>query len=316
MEFNILPDEQKALRKGHRGCHDALMIDSMIVESAMVNKSELSVAWVDYQKAYDRVPHGWLLTVLRAINAPRNVRKCVRRLMRKWVTVFSVGRRKIVRVEITLKRGLFQGDALSPLLFCLSILPMSHALRETGKGFLGYTLVRPISHLFFMDDLKVYAGNKGRLGRVLDLVDDVSEAMSMTLGLRKCAVAHLIGVCREGEDITLKGLRTIKSLTDTDAYKYLGVAQLFEPKYRVVKEKLVDEYLVRLRKIWSSDLNAKHKVHATNTWAVALFRYFFTSFRWYQNDLLKLDVQTRTVLRRFHCHQLSASVERLYLHRK
>ena len=67
---------------------------------------------------------------------------------------------------------------------------------------------RPISHLLFMDDLKVYAGDKDKLGKVVDLVDDVSVPMGMNLGLRKRAVAHMIGgvVCQEGEDLTLKGL--------------------------------------------------------------------------------------------------------------
>ena len=30
----------------------------------------LSVAWIDYKKAYDRVPHDWVLFLLQDINAP------------------------------------------------------------------------------------------------------------------------------------------------------------------------------------------------------------------------------------------------------
>ena len=59
-----------------------------------------------------------------------------------------------------------------------------------------------------MDDLKVYAGDKDKLGKVVDLVDNVSVPMGMNLGLRKRAVAHMIGVlcAKKGEDLTLKGL--------------------------------------------------------------------------------------------------------------
>ena len=34
-------------------------------------------------------------------------------------------------------------------------------------------------------------------------MDEVSEAMGMILGLRKCAIAHMSkGTCREGESMT------------------------------------------------------------------------------------------------------------------
>ncbi len=46
----ILPLEQRALI---RGCFDALMIDRAITESRKVESRNLSVGWIDFQKAYD-----------------------------------------------------------------------------------------------------------------------------------------------------------------------------------------------------------------------------------------------------------------------
>ena len=212
MDNEILPIEQKALRKGRRGCFDTLMVDAMITDCAREKGDSLSVAWIDYQKAYDRVPHGWLQLVLEEIQAPMGVQNCICRLTQKWKTEFSVGERKIVRVN--LKRGLFQGDSLSPLLFCLSILPLSCVLRENGEGFNGYSLGRPISHLLFMDDLKVYARDRASLARTVELVDSISEAMGMTMGLRKCAVAHMRwGRCQSDEDVVLLEDRRCRALT-------------------------------------------------------------------------------------------------------
>ena len=76
-EHNIIPVEQKALRKGRRGCLDALMVDSMIAGEAKFKRRNLSVAWTDYQKAYDRVPHSWLEWVLQIIGAPEKARQCI-----------------------------------------------------------------------------------------------------------------------------------------------------------------------------------------------------------------------------------------------
>ncbi len=57
VEKRVLPEEQKALRKGRRGCLDALTIDKAVAEEVRVYRRNLSVAWIDYQKAFDLVPH-------------------------------------------------------------------------------------------------------------------------------------------------------------------------------------------------------------------------------------------------------------------
>ena len=82
-EYTSIPAEQRALCKGRRGCLDALMIDSMVTHEAMLRRRNLSVAWRDYQKAYDRVPHGWLKLVLQLIGAPDDVRHCISSLLPK-----------------------------------------------------------------------------------------------------------------------------------------------------------------------------------------------------------------------------------------
>ena len=44
---NLLPEEQKALSRGRRGCLDALTMDAAIAREAQVDKRDLTVAWID-----------------------------------------------------------------------------------------------------------------------------------------------------------------------------------------------------------------------------------------------------------------------------
>ena len=133
LESGALPIEQKRLRKGMRGCLDALVIDGGIAEEAKNEKRDLSVAWVDYQKVYDLVPHRWITRVLRATSVPRPARVLVRQLITKWATDLCVwtpnGPEKI---PVEMKRDIFQGDSLSPLLFCMCGPPLRGA--EENKG--------------------------------------------------------------------------------------------------------------------------------------------------------------------------------------
>ena len=115
MEHAYLPPEQRAIRRGHRGCLDALMVDSMVAREAMVCRRSLSVAWIDYEKAYDRVPHAWLREVLSALRAPLSVQRTLERLRQKWSSVFCVGTgENIVKTELTYRRGVFQGTPSHP----------------------------------------------------------------------------------------------------------------------------------------------------------------------------------------------------------
>ncbi len=63
------------MKKGQRGSLDASTIDMIVAEEAVRNGRDLSVGWVDYRKAYDKVPHPWIGKVLKAIKAPKKVRE-------------------------------------------------------------------------------------------------------------------------------------------------------------------------------------------------------------------------------------------------
>ena len=82
------------------------------------------------------------------------IRRMLGESMNNWTTNLECGGRNLATVEI--KRGIFQGDSLSPLLFIICLIPLSVVLREARQG---YTLNRPHS----MDDLKLYGKNKRQL---------------------------------------------------------------------------------------------------------------------------------------------------------
>ena len=162
----------------------------------------------------------------------------------------------------------------------------------------------------------MYAKNAQYLGDTLQVVDRVLHAVGMGLGMRKCAVAHVShGVYVGGEDYLLEEERKIERVALGITYRYLGIKQVFKPGYATVRECLTEAYAKRLCHIWCSTLSAKHKVHTTNTWAVPLFRYFFTQVRWPLQSLVQLDRMTCRILYKYRSHHLAASVERLYLKR-
>ena len=49
---------------------DRLLLDQTIGLDAKITGKPLSVEWMDYEKAYVRVPHKWVMKVLTTINCP------------------------------------------------------------------------------------------------------------------------------------------------------------------------------------------------------------------------------------------------------
>ena len=112
--------------------------------------------------------------------------------------VLCCGNSTIKTRLMQIRRGIFQGDSLSPLLFCMAPNPQSKELNKTGYGYRmttghGETFKRLlINHLLYMDDLKLYGRNSDQLDGLFHVVRTFSDDMQMKFGLDKCAVAHFV----------------------------------------------------------------------------------------------------------------------------
>ena len=59
-EQSLLPAEQKGCHPGSKDCKDQLMISKVIYQDCRRRNRNLSIAWIDYQKAFDSVHiAGW-----------------------------------------------------------------------------------------------------------------------------------------------------------------------------------------------------------------------------------------------------------------
>ena len=170
---DLLPEEQKECRKKSRGTKDQLLIDKAVLKEAKKAKRSLSMAWVDYRKAYDLIPHSWLLKILDLTKVAGNIGRLIQNSMSMWETELSCNGKGLCSVEI--KRGIFQGDSLSPLLFVMAMIPLTHLLRREVFGYRFKENSSLVNHLFFMDDLKLYGKSEKELRELMNVVNRFSE---------------------------------------------------------------------------------------------------------------------------------------------
>ena len=96
-----------------------------------------------------------------------------------------------------------------------------------------------ISHLLYMDDLKLYGRNSDQLDGLLHTVRTFSDDIQIKFGLDKCALARFDNGRLSGHN---RKTNTINSLEPGQVYKYLGVDERNGIQHSMMRERLHCKY--------------------------------------------------------------------------
>ena len=201
----------------------------------------------------------------------RNVKELINSRMSKWNTELTACRKQLGNVSI--RRGIFQGDGLSPLLFVICMIPLSLILRKTAAGYSFKENQLKINHLLYLDDLKLYGKTNDQIDLLVRTVYLFTSDVGMEFGVNKCGTIVLKrGKMVECNGIELANGEFIKRITE-EGYTYLVVMELDQVMEEEMKKKITKEYYKKLNLVLKSKLNGRNIVLAIDTWAVAVIRY-------------------------------------------
>ena len=91
---------------------------------------------------------------------------------------------------VDVRRSIFQGYSLSPLLFVICMILLTQILREVE---LRYTLKNRenLNCLLFMDDIKIFAKSEPELNELVSTVQILSNDVGMESGVKEYGIIIL-----------------------------------------------------------------------------------------------------------------------------
>ena len=152
------------------------------------------MGWIDFRKAYDMVPHRWILKSLELVGTAGNIIELLKRSMQSWRMVLFSGNNKLGKVNI--RPGIFQGDSV------VALIPVAIIFRTLKQEYLFGKGKERLNHLLFMENLKLYGSNDKKINSLVKVVKIVSGDIGIQFGLDKCAVLKM----KRGKQVNCEGI--------------------------------------------------------------------------------------------------------------
>lgn len=182
----------------HCNCHGKFVSTVILkfydqVTRELDKKSSVDIFYIDFQKAFDKVPHEALIFKLEKLG--------IRGKTLLWISNWLTGRKQRVQVKgnysqwAEVMSGVPQGSVLGPILFIIFINDISQDIRNKIS--------------IFADDLKIWGRVDTQeqilnLQKDLDIISAWAEKWGMSFNIGKCQVLHM-GFKNSRAEFYLKG---------------------------------------------------------------------------------------------------------------
>lgn len=214
-----LEETQSGFRKG-RSTQDHIFTIKNIIGKAMSANKTLYMAFLDLEKAFDRVPRAKIWNSLQNRKVNYQLIEAVRNLYEN--TENCVIYQNMKSEMFNTNEGVRQGGSLSPLLFIIYMDDIIKETRRKTKPFrVGYRKLKEVEirECAFADDVVLMANNERTLQDNLIIWNDALERNGMKLNKDKTKV---MAVTKEKTQMNIQ-VEGVK-IEQVQVFNYLGIA--------------------------------------------------------------------------------------------
>ena len=204
----FIPDREQAGAQPQRSCIEHIVTLRLLLNFCARRKLKLFVVFVDFSKAYDRVPRNRLMHLLKGLG-------CGFAMLFALFTMYKVTNSILGVALITATIGVKQGSPTSCFLFTVFVNPLIRMLKDRcGED--GY--LRWLHVLMLMDDTVILATNRESALHKTQILHDYCESHGMVVNGSKTKFMVINGDDVDKQCIEMGDLK----IYHCDEYVYLG----------------------------------------------------------------------------------------------
>ena len=213
---NIYVDEQNGFRKG-RSCLDHIFALTSIIRGRRALKKSTFVAYVDMEKAFDRVDRELLFYKVLSVGIGGKMYRCLQSIYDSCQCAVNVN--GYITSMFASHFGVRQGDSLSPTLFNIYINDLVHDLRQVNAGV--KLDGRIVQCLLYADDIAILGESENDVQLQLNALYNWCRKWRMNVNVNKSKIVHYRPKCQERTKMNFKfGSNNFEIVKQ---YKYLGL---------------------------------------------------------------------------------------------
>ncbi len=163
--------EQAAFRRSYSTI-DHLQTINQLLEKSKEHATEIHLAFIDFRKAFDTLEYRFLLNALKNQGVEPHLIDIIKQLHTNIKARIVTDK---MENFFTVKRGVKQGDPLSPLLFNCALQEIFRTINCEGKGI--NINGENLRNLRFADDVTLIAKNEDEL---IELLKDLDKNARIT----------------------------------------------------------------------------------------------------------------------------------------
>ena len=207
------PDREQAGAQKERGCTEHIITLRMLIDYAKHKRQRLYTVFVDFSKAYDRVPRQHMLQRLSSLG-------CGSRMIQAIETVYQSTKMILKTAIITASVGVRQGSPTSCLLFTLVVNDLIRSIKgqSAPDGFLGWLHI-----MMMMDDTILLATSRKRAEEKVKILTDFCSRSGMAINEGKTQFMVINGDEEDKQPIEVEDSNgQLLKIQNCNKYTYLG----------------------------------------------------------------------------------------------